>query len=864
MLGTSRSGRMVSRLIVIAVLTLAWAAPALAETAVFQEGLNGYASTVDTYIRGYASTSEFSTSPSVKWDGDDGGGLPNFVLVRFENIFGTSPGQIPPNAVISSATLTYEVFNSGNSATVNEAAVSWAETVTYTTFGGDPGVQADEYGAQVGTATGTMGTNTLNVTSSLVSWAANPSSNLGWIFRPTGGTDGVEFRSSEDGTASTRPKLTVNYTLITAVDITPANIDAVVGGANRQVTVSIPPHSNDTQAVHVTLTTDNAAVAVPVGASGNSLTITFAMGGPTQQNVGIDLGQAGDATITTTNDAGLGNDTLTVHVEAGAVSFMPTSVRAAENTYARATVRVTAGNNDTRAVQVTLTTDDASVAVPTGATDNSLVITFAMGGSNQQVVDLDIGAVGTATISTTNDGGLADSNLPVQVSTDFTFTATADPRDKATTFGNLLAAINTNVGGPGAFHLSVGDIDPLQPLRDQVDARFGPQAVWYPMVGNHEEETPDDMTWIRSEYTNGNSARTPLKNFTSQNGPTGCVETTYSWDYGNAHFIVLNEYWNGGAAPGSDVAANGDIVTEMYNWLAADLAANTRPVVFVFGHEPAYPFNRHIGDSLDQYPAHRDAFWNLLESEGVHAYVVGHTHYYSKYQKTADSTWQIDLGNAGNESSPPDGQTFLNVEVSATAVTYEIWRNAGGSWAMQESWTEPVGLKIRLSTQTITSTVDFGQNPSNDTFTVTSIGPGTLHYTVGDDQDWLSELPTEGESAGESDTITVSYSTAGLMPGEHTATITVSSDDAYNSPQTIAVSVTVKSVKPDFDADLDVDMEDFGHLQRCLSGTNVPQNDPACLNARLDSDTDVDVDDVSLFRQCASGPNVWANLACDD
>ena len=293
----------------------------------------------------------------------------------------------------------------------------------------------------------------------------------------------------------------------------------------------------------------------------------------------------------------------------------------------------------------------------------------------------------------------------------------------------MLAAINADAGGPGAFHVSAGDIDPLQPLRDQVDGHFGPAALWYPVVGNHEEETPADMTWIRSEYTDGNSVRTPLKYFTNQDGPTGCVETTYSWDYGNAHFIAINEYWNGGTAPGSDVATDGDIVTQLYDWLAADLAANTKPVVFIIGHEPAYPFNRHVGDSLDKYPAHRDAFWDLLESKGVYAYITGHTHYYSKYQKNVGGTWQIDLGNAGNSPSPSEGQTFLNAIVSDTSVTYEIWRNASGNWALADSWSEPIGLKISLSTEAITHTIDFGQNLVDDTFTVKSIGGrhGALH-----------------------------------------------------------------------------------------------------------------------------------------
>ena len=35
-------------------------------------------------------------------------------------------------------------------------------------------------------------------------------------------------------------------------------------------------------------------------------------------------------------------------------------------------------------------------------------------------------------------------------------------------------------------------------------------------------------------------------------GPPGCEETTYSFDYGDAHFVVLNEYYNGISDRGTD------------------------------------------------------------------------------------------------------------------------------------------------------------------------------------------------------------------------------------------------------------------------------------------------------------------------
>lgn len=68
----------------------------------------------------------------------------------------------------------------------------------------------------------------------------------------------------------------------------------------------------------------------------------------------------------------------------------------------------------------------------------------------------------------------------------------------------------------------------------------------------------------------------------------------------------------------------------------------------------------------------------------------------------------------------------------------------------------------------------------------------------------------------------------------------------------------------DMDHDGDVDQTDFGLFQNCLSGTAIPQTDPACLDARLDGDTDVDTDDVAAFVGCASGMNVPADPYCAD
>lgn len=70
------------------------------------------------------------------------------------------------------------------------------------------------------------------------------------------------------------------------------------------------------------------------------------------------------------------------------------------------------------------------------------------------------------------------------------------------------------------------------------------------------------------------------------------------------------------------------------------------------------------------------------------------------------------------------------------------------------------------------------------------------------------------------------------------------------------------AVIADFDGDGDVDQEDFGRFQACLTGTAVPVTDLNCLYADLEGDNDVDQGDFLIFQGCMSGANVPADPYC--
>jgi hypothetical protein len=260
------------------------------------------------------------------------------------------------------------------------------------------------------------------------------------------------------------------------------------------------------------------------------------------------------------------------------------------------------------------------------------------------------------------------------------FTVTSDLHCRTNIYSCILDAMQAYSGGQGAFQISVGDVTDTAGqtpagLRKLIDAHFGAQAVWYPAVGNHDTrggKSSTSMKWRRDEYYTGNGTRTPLKDLVTRPGPKGSLETTYSWDCGNAHLVVLNEYWNGRTAAGSGTATDGDIVPALRSWLEADLAANNKPFTFVFGHEPAFAEHRHVGNSLDGHAANRHAFWAVLKKYHVQAFISGHIHFY--YKELRDGVYQISDGNAG-KSGGEKHQSYLDVLVGPDQAQIQVWQN---------------------------------------------------------------------------------------------------------------------------------------------------------------------------------------------
>ncbi len=205
-------------------------------------------------------------------------------------------------------------------------------------------------------------------------------------------------------------------------------------------------------------------------------------------------------------------------------------------------------------------------------------------------------------------------------------------------------------------------------------------------LGNHDAEVMDSVNYSVEVLGPKLSSSLPgLRNF--REGPYDVYPNgyedrnlTYSFDYKNAHFIMLNGYFHDllldpprnrfdtGYSPRSCISLN------MLDWLEYDLSQTNATFKFMFYHEGAHPVpgGRHTGDSFDDSgcPGNynsttgtrpmRDRFWSLLAKYNVTANFVGHAHHNT-------ATWANDLyGENGAvyeiESGVPPALAVVNIK----------------------------------------------------------------------------------------------------------------------------------------------------------------------------------------------------------
>ncbi|WP_254512720.1 DNRLRE domain-containing protein [Anatilimnocola floriformis] len=241
-------------------------------TTSFQNGAdvgNGaYAGTADIQISQANPATAYPTGATAEGLGVVGSATAaSQTLLRFDNIFGNGPGQIPLGSIITSAYLDLDVNNDGNGPVFRRMLTGWdANTSTWNSL--TNGIQADDiearstFGSTLNNAAGTgattgVGTVSVGVTTDLQAWS-NGAANNGWAIMPfaASASDEIRFSASEAVTLADRPKLRIEWIPAGAAS---SSFRQGVNGYTGMTDIAITPTA--TAATGVDLFTDYAGSA---------------------------------------------------------------------------------------------------------------------------------------------------------------------------------------------------------------------------------------------------------------------------------------------------------------------------------------------------------------------------------------------------------------------------------------------------------------------------------------------------------------------------------------------------------------------------------------------------------------------------
>ncbi len=182
----------------------------------------------------YSVVDESASYPSGTWSDPANGlvglvvhvnitnGYNRQVLLRFKDIVGTNPGQIPPNAILVEANLMLYVMNSGDGSPLYRMKTDWDATATsWLTFGSGvdmDGIEAESaYYSQFNPANRSQETGTgmieFSVLPDVQAWV-NGTNNYGWVlptFGPSTANDNTYIAPAEATNLVTRPRLVVKW-----------------------------------------------------------------------------------------------------------------------------------------------------------------------------------------------------------------------------------------------------------------------------------------------------------------------------------------------------------------------------------------------------------------------------------------------------------------------------------------------------------------------------------------------------------------------------------------------------------------------------------------------------------------------------
>lgn len=222
----------------------------------------------------------------------------------------------------------------------------------------------------------------------------------------------------------------------------------------------------------------------------------------------------------------------------------------------------------------------------------------------------------------------------------YTFSVCGDNRNGPDIYRKILEAARAD---GSSFLINTGDL--VASGREGEFAEFaglmqGFPLPFYPVPGNHDNA--DGLLTAYLKYS-------------------GATAANYSFDYGQAHFSMLD-------------TSLGEFTPAGQTWLTRDLDATRQPLKIVVLHHP--PFDPVGGDHIMNRG--NQAFMDLMVQKGARLVFAGHIHTYDRAVR--DGVEYIITGGAGAplypEPSRPAYYHYLRVSVRGDQYSIEVVRIA--------------------------------------------------------------------------------------------------------------------------------------------------------------------------------------------
>ncbi len=231
--------------LVLVLGTLAHAQDGIYE---FQQEVNGYEGTYDTFFQTGVPDAVHGFDETWEWDDSDANGV-NYGFIRFEDIVGTGVNQIPPNSIVQLAQLDLVVDDEGGSADIHELLIPFDDASDLIDFGDGVAPRAGEDYAASAIAFCPGSSNEgdilkIDMTDAIQN-IVNGGTNYGWIFIPvSGGGHGVISSYGSEN----QPKLTVlldNVPIAQCVRDISTKIISAGGSSDISMDVSLAVGTSD-------------------------------------------------------------------------------------------------------------------------------------------------------------------------------------------------------------------------------------------------------------------------------------------------------------------------------------------------------------------------------------------------------------------------------------------------------------------------------------------------------------------------------------------------------------------------------------------------------------------------------------------